>query len=370
MMAIALRLARRGLGNTAPNPAVGAVIADESTGEVIARGWTQPGGRPHAEPEAIGRAGDRARGKTMYVTLEPCSHHGRTPPCADAIVAAGLSRVVLALGDPDPRVSGRGLGRLAQAGIAVERGLMVREARLITSGHILRVTERRPMVQLKLAVGADGAVPRGGGGRPQWVTSPEARAHGHLLRAEADAILVGHGTVRDDDPDLTCRLPGLEGRSPLRVVLAADAGGLAGTRLMQTAGVVPVLVYCERGAAPEAARALAAPGVSVHGVGSVGGRLWLPAVLEDLVARGVTRLIVEGGPRIWQAFSSSALFDEVALYVAGGAAAEPRTDPEAGTRLAASAPGTHLARYGITGPLAVIEERRIGPDRFTLFARS
>ena len=209
MMQIALGVAARGLGRTAPNPSVGAVIADERTGEIIARGWTAPGGRPHAETEAIARAGARARGATMYVTLEPCSHHGVTAPCADAIVDAGLARVVCAIEDPDPRVAGRGLARLRKAGIAVERGLMVEAAHWLAAGHILRVTERRPLVTAKLALDADGSVPRGGAGKPVWATGPAARAAGHLLRARADAILVGRRTVLDDDPLLTCRLPGL-----------------------------------------------------------------------------------------------------------------------------------------------------------------
>ena len=180
MMQIALGVAARGLGRTAPNPSVGAVIADERTGEIIARGWTAPGGRPHAETEAIARAGARARGATMYVTLEPCSHHGVTAPCADAIVGAGLARVVCAIEDPDPRVAGRGLAHLRKAGIAVERGLMVESAHWLAAGHILRVTERRPLVTAKLALDADGSVPRGGAGKPVWATGPAARAAGHL----------------------------------------------------------------------------------------------------------------------------------------------------------------------------------------------
>ena len=201
MMRIALTMARRGLGLTAPNPSVGAVIANEQTGEVIARGVTAPGGRPHAETRAIRDAGERARGATIYVTLEPCSHHGKTGPCADAIVAAGLKRAVVAIEDPDPRVAGRGLDKLRAAGIEVVRGIGADEARWITRGHIVRVTERRPFITLKLALDADGNVPRGAVGTPRFVTSPDARAHGHLLRAEADAILVGTGTVQAENPE-------------------------------------------------------------------------------------------------------------------------------------------------------------------------
>jgi len=322
MMAIALRMALRGLGRTAPNPSVGAVIADEATGEIIARGWTQTGGRPHAETEAITRAGPRTRGATMYVTLEPCSHYGRTPPCADAIVAAGLARVVAAIEDPDPRVAGRGLDRLRAAGIAVERGIRAADAHWLTRGHIVRVTERRPFVQLKLALAADGTVPRGSAGRPQWVTGPEARAHGHLLRARADAILVGRRTVIDDDPELTCRLPGMHDRSPLRVVLATNLDIPLSARLVATARQVPVLVLSAPTADPARRTALEAAGCEVATIQQVGGALWLPAVLEHLAARGITRLLVEGGPAIWRAFAAAGLVDEVALFMAGGAGSE------------------------------------------------
>jgi diaminohydroxyphosphoribosylaminopyrimidine deaminase/5-amino-6-(5-phosphoribosylamino)uracil reductase len=204
MMRVALAMARRGLGTAAPNPAVGAVVADEATGELIARGWTQPGGRPHAEPEALRRAGERARGATLYVTLEPCAHFGKTPPCADAIIAAGVRRVVIGVGDPDPRTRGDGIARLKAAGIAVEVGLDAEEARWVTLGHILRVTERRPFVQLKMALAADGTVPRGANGRPLMVTGAAARAYGHRLRAEWRR----HGARRRSGADLPPAGPG------------------------------------------------------------------------------------------------------------------------------------------------------------------
>ncbi len=175
-MQIALSMARRGLGTTAPNPSVGAVVVDPATGEVIARGWTQPGGRPHAETVALQRAGSRAQGATMYVTLEPCSHYGKTPPCANAIIEAGVSRAVVGILDPDPRVAGRGIDMLRAAGIEVRRGVRAREADRMTRGHILRVTERRPLIQLKMALDGNGQIARGVGGQPRWVTGPLARA--------------------------------------------------------------------------------------------------------------------------------------------------------------------------------------------------
>ena len=215
-MALALALGRRGLGRTWPNPAVGAVIVKD--GIIIGRGWTQPGGRPHAEIEALRRAGEAARGATLYVTLEPCSHYGKSPPCADAIIAAGLSRVVSALEDPNPEVAGAGHARLRAAGIAVDIGIGAEEARHDHAGHIRRMRDGRPHVILKLAVSADGKA--GAPGRkPLAITGEAARERVHLLRAQSDAIMVGIGTALADDPMLTCRLPGMEKYSPVRVVL-------------------------------------------------------------------------------------------------------------------------------------------------------
>jgi diaminohydroxyphosphoribosylaminopyrimidine deaminase / 5-amino-6-(5-phosphoribosylamino)uracil reductase len=317
MMAIALRMAERGLGATAPNPSVGAVIADEETGEVIARATTARGGRPHAETQAIAVAGEKARGATIYVTLEPCSHYGRTAPCADAIVAAGLKRVVVAIEDPDPRVAGRGLNRLREAGIVVVRGLGAPQARWITRGHIVRVTERRPLVTLKLALDEKGDIARGSGSAPVWVTGERARAHGMLLRSEFDAILVGSATVRDDDPELTCRLPGLFDRSPVRIVLSRSLDLSPGAKLFRSAKTVPVWLMTSAQSDADRRRAIAASGTDVIDVGVVGTTLWLPSIMEALVARGITRLLVEGGPAIWRGFADASIADEIVLYMAG-----------------------------------------------------
>jgi diaminohydroxyphosphoribosylaminopyrimidine deaminase/5-amino-6-(5-phosphoribosylamino)uracil reductase len=357
MMGVALRLAARGLGRTAPNPSVGAVIADERTGEVIARGWTAPGGRPHAETEAIARAGARARGATLYVSLEPCSHHGATPPCADAIIAAGLKRVVCAIEDPDPRVAGRGLAALRAAGLAVERDLMAEAAHWMAAGHILRVTERRPLVQLKLALAADGSVPRGSRGKPAWATGAVARAQGHLMRARADAILVGRGTVIDDDPRLTCRLPGLENRSPVRVVLARRLSGLGKSRLVATAARHPVWVFCPPGVD---ASALEAAGVRIFPVPEIGGELWLPRVMETLVAQGITRLLVEGGPITWRALSHAGLVDEAVLFHARAEGGQAITGPAAQAA---------LNRFVETGNLRLFDHRTVGSDDMMVFRR-
>ena len=357
-MAVALRLARRGLGRTAPNPSVGALIVDEASGEVLARGWTGPGGRPHAETVALQRAGNRAHGATMYVTLEPCSHYGQTPPCAAAIVAARLRRVVAAIADPDPRVAGRGLEWLRSAGLEVERRVLRDEAEWAARGHILRVTERRPFIQIKLALAADGSVPRGRSGAPEWVTGVEARARGHLLRAMADAILVGRRTVEDDDPELTCRLPGLTQHSPVRVVLASDLHVGLDRKLVQTATQVPTWVFCRPSADAARRRCLEQRGCEVIPVREVGGALWLPAVAEQLVARGITRLLVEGGATVWRAFARAALLDEVVLFQARASNA---------LRIAPSAALNTLERYLPGVRLRFSAQRQVGADDMLVF---
>src|SRR5580693_4764176 len=251
-MALALSLGRRGLGRTWPNPAVGAVIVKD--GVIVARGWTQQGGRPHAEIEALRRAGAAARGATLYVTLEPCSHVGKSPPCADAVIAAGIARVVSALEDPNPEVAGQGHARLSAAGIAVDIGLCAAEAAHDHAGHFRRIRDKRPHVILKLAVSSDDRI--GASGRePVAISGEAARARVHLLRAQCDAILVGIGTVLADDPLLTCRLPGMEAQSPVRIVLDSALRIPAESRLMHSARQTPLwLVASETAEAASAAR--------------------------------------------------------------------------------------------------------------------
>jgi diaminohydroxyphosphoribosylaminopyrimidine deaminase/5-amino-6-(5-phosphoribosylamino)uracil reductase len=308
-MALALALGRRGLGRTWPNPAVGAVVAKD--GMIVGRGWTQPGGRPHAETEALRRAGAAARGATLYVTLEPCSHHGKTPPCADAIVAAGIARVVSALVDPNPQVAGAGHWRLAEAGVVVEVGVGAEEARRAHAGHIRRVQDGRPHVILKLAVSADGKAARSGR-RPAAITGEAGRARAHLLRAQSDAVLTGIGTVVADDPLLTSRLPGV--RSPLRVVLDATLRLPLASKLVATARQVPLWVVTSEAAPRAREQALAAQGVDVARVPGTDGKLDLAAVLKLLAQRGITRLMVESGPILAAAFLRADLVDEAALF--------------------------------------------------------
>jgi diaminohydroxyphosphoribosylaminopyrimidine deaminase/5-amino-6-(5-phosphoribosylamino)uracil reductase len=310
-MALALLLGRRGLGRTWPNPAVGAVIVKD--GVIAGRGWTQIGGRPHAEVEALRRAGAAARGATLYVTLEPCSHHGKSPPCADAIIAAGVARVVSALEDPNPKVAGQGHERLRAAGVEVEIGVGADEARRDHAGHIRRMREGRPEVMLKLAISADGKA--GAAGRkPISITGEEARDRVHLLRAQSDAIMIGAGTALADDPLLTCRLPGMAKDSPVRVVLDGALRLPVASRLAQTARDVPVWVVGGPHAAPAAEAALRAQGVTVlQSIEEVDGRLDLAAVLRLLAERGITRLMVEGGPTLAAALLAADLIDEAVL---------------------------------------------------------
>ncbi len=242
LMRRALFLAESNLGATSPNPSVGAVIADAATGGIVGSAVTAPGGRPHAEVQALRQAGEKARGSILFTTLEPCSHFGATPPCAHSITEAGVAAVVYASLDPDTRVAGRGLAWLENHGVKVLRGDFVKEADWLNLGHALRVTARRPFVQIKLAVDAGGRVPKGTG-KPVWVTGQAARAQAHLLRAQADAILVGRKTVEADDPELTCRLPGLESRSPIRVVLAPRCDVSPKARVFQP-GSAPAWVIC------------------------------------------------------------------------------------------------------------------------------
>jgi diaminohydroxyphosphoribosylaminopyrimidine deaminase/5-amino-6-(5-phosphoribosylamino)uracil reductase len=235
-MRSALALARRGLGQVWPNPAVGCVIVKD--GRVVGRGWTQKGGRPHAETEALARAGAAARGATAYVSLEPCSHHGKTAPCAEALITAGIGRVVAAVEDPDPRVSGRGIARLRDAGVVVETGLCATESVELNAGFFCRVISGRPLIALKLATSLDGRIATASG-ESRWITGPAARERAHLLRATHDAVLVGTGTALSDDPEMTCRLPGLASRSPVRVVIDRNLRLPAMLRLFAEAGVAP-----------------------------------------------------------------------------------------------------------------------------------
>jgi diaminohydroxyphosphoribosylaminopyrimidine deaminase / 5-amino-6-(5-phosphoribosylamino)uracil reductase len=310
-MELALTLGRRGLGRTWPNPAVGAVVVKD--GVIVGRGWTQPGGRPHAEPIALQQAGTEARGATLYVTLEPCSHFGKSPPCADAVIAAGISRVVSALEDPNPDVAGQGHARLRAAGIAVDVGLCAEEAARAHAGHIRRIRDKRPHVILKLAVSADDKI-AAGGHKPVAITGEVARTRVHLLRAQCDAVLVGIGTVLADDPLLTCRLPGMAARSPVRVVLDRALRTPGSSRLVHSARETPLwLVTSELAEAPAATKLGAAGAQVIRIAPTATPGLDLAAALQALSERGITRLMVEGGSRVASSFVAGDLADEIWL---------------------------------------------------------
>jgi diaminohydroxyphosphoribosylaminopyrimidine deaminase/5-amino-6-(5-phosphoribosylamino)uracil reductase len=311
-MQLALTLGRRGQGRTWPNPAVGAVVVKDDV--IVGRGWTQPGGRPHAEPEALKHAGEAARGATLYVTLEPCSHVGKSPPCADGIVAAGIARVVSAIEDPNPEVAGQGHAKLRAAGITVDIGLGAVEAAHDHAGHFRRVRDKRPHVILKLAVSSDGKIATAGH-KPVAITGEAAKARVHLLRAQCDAILVGIGTVQADDPLLTCRLPGMEARSPVRVVLDRSLRISGTSRLVHSARETPLWVMTSNVSEAPAAMKLGAAGAQVIRVASATTPpgLDLRAVLGALAEKGITRLLVEGGARVASSFVAANLVDEVWL---------------------------------------------------------
>lgn len=352
----ALRLAARALGQVAPNPAVGCVVVAED-GTVAGRGWTAPGGRPHAETIALAQAGPRARGATAYVTLEPCAHTGKTPPCTDALIAAGVARVVAAVTDPDPRVNGRGFAMLTAAGIGVSQGVCEDEARALNAGFFKRIAEGRPLVALKIAESADGFV-ADASGKTRWITSERARWHAHLLRAEHDAIMVGIGTALADDPLLTCRLEGLEHRSPLRIVLDSTLRLPAESRLTRTARDVPVLLFTSAAAGGDA---LAAAGVEIERVtADARGRPDLVFVMQALAARGLTRVLVEGGPQLHAALLERRLADRLYRYRAPTALG-------GGVRsaFAAEAPSA-----GGMPRLDVLDRDMLGPDLLESFAIS
>ncbi|MCA3426052.1 MAG: bifunctional diaminohydroxyphosphoribosylaminopyrimidine deaminase/5-amino-6-(5-phosphoribosylamino)uracil reductase RibD [Roseomonas sp.] len=357
-MRVALALARRGLGNAWPNPAVGCVLVKD--GRVIGRGWTQPGGRPHAETEALRRAGDAARGATAYVTLEPCSHHGRTPPCCEALAGAGIARVVMAMRDPDPRVNGRGLAMLRGAGIEVEEGLLEAEARALNAGFFRRIQAGMPVVTLKLASTLDGRIATATG-ESRWITGEAARREVHALRARHDAILVGSGTVLADDPDLTCRIPGMERVPMLRVVADARLRTPPAARLVQGAQLAPVLIITAPGHPPAAQAPFMEAGADIVTVPAhAAGGLDLPSLLRALGRRGVTRVLAEGGAGLAAALLRQSLVDRLVWFHAPAVMGGDGHPALRGLRLAAL---SAMPRFHRTA------QRALGDDMLSEFER-
>jgi diaminohydroxyphosphoribosylaminopyrimidine deaminase/5-amino-6-(5-phosphoribosylamino)uracil reductase len=356
-MQLALTLGRRGLGRTWPNPSVGAVVVKD--GVIVGRGWTQPGGRPHGETEALKRAGKDAKGATLYVTLEPCSHHGKTPPCVDAIIRAGVSRVVSAIEDPNPEVAGQGYAKLRERGIVVDTGLGAEGAAHHHAGHIRRMRDGRPHVLLKLAISADGKAGLAGR-KPAAITGDAARARVHQMRAEFDAILVGIGTVLSDDPHLTCRLPGMADWSPVRVVLDAKLRAPLATSVIGTAHETPTWVFTSPAPSAMAEDILKAKGVEVCRVEARSGRLDLAAVLKTLADRGITRLMVEGGPTVAAAFVQANLVDEAALFRSPNALGEGIDALE----------GLPLTTLTASPKLKQVASEGVGGDTLDMFERA
>lgn len=357
-MAAAIRLSRKNLGLTGTNPSVGTLIVrDDGEGPyVVGSGVTAIGGRPHAETEALAEAGDLARGATAYVTLEPCAHHGRTPPCAEALVAAGVARIVGAAADPDARVSGRGYAILRRAGIEVTEGVCRDAAADAMRGYLTRSVSKRPEVTLKLAISADGMLGRKGGGQVP-ITGEIARRQVHLMRAETDAILIGIGTALADDPELTCRLPGMVQRSPARIVLDGAARLAVNSRLVASARDVPLLLAAAPDADPARLDALMRAGVTILGTELYDGRIALPELLEDLSERGIATLMVEGGAEVARAFLDEGLVDRICLFQG------PSEIGEEGV-LSPLRDGT------IDPAFALIRENRFGDDLYREFVRS
>ena len=350
MMAAAIRYSYRHLGRTGTNPSVSTLIVRDVGGEpvIVGRGLTALGGRPHAETEAIGEAGDLARGATAYVSLEPCAHHGSTPPCAEGLINAGIGRVVAATTDPDDRVSGRGYAMLRDAGIEVEENVLAPEAQYALAGYLTRRTKNRPHITLKLALSADGKIGRRGAGQVR-ITGPQAAAMSHIARASCDAILVGIGTVIEDDPTLTCRLPGLEDRSPTRIVLDRDLRLPLDSALVRGAMDVPLIVATTVGPENKRHRQLLAAGCRLVACDSTEGGIALPELLDDLAGQGLSTLIVEGGAAVARSFLDGNIVDRVDLYEG------PDTIGDGGIE-APVAPSRMPADFELT------ETRRLGAD--------
>ncbi|MBM1311595.1 bifunctional diaminohydroxyphosphoribosylaminopyrimidine deaminase/5-amino-6-(5-phosphoribosylamino)uracil reductase RibD [Sulfitobacter mediterraneus] len=312
-MALALSLGRRGQGRVWPNPAVGCVIVAQ--GRIVARGWTQPGGRPHGEVEALAQAGAAARGATAYVTLEPCSHHGQTPPCAQALIDAGVARVVVATTDSDARVNGQGLQMLRDAGIEVSLGVGEAEARRDHAGFFRRVELGRPLLTLKLANSFDGRIATGTG-ESQWITAPQARRVVHAMRSRHDAVLIGGGTARADDPSLTVRDLGVD-HQPARIVVSRRLDLPLMGQLARTAAEVPVILCHGKDADPMLVQTWRDLGATLLPCAARGGQLEPADILQQLGAHGLTRVFCEGGSALAASLLEADLVDELVGFTAG-----------------------------------------------------
>lgn len=353
-MALAIGLGARGLGRVWPNPAVGCVIVQG--GRIVGRGWTQPGGRPHAETMALAQAGTAAQGATAYVSLEPCAHHGKTPPCAEALIAAGVARVVSAFEDPDPRVAGRGHQMLRDAGIAVETGLLQAEARQLQRGFLSRIQRGRPMLTLKLATSLDGRIATETG-ESQWITGPEARHLVHLMRLQHDAVMVGAGTARADDPRLTVRGFGPVAQ-PLRIVATRTLDLRQDGALARSVREVPLWLLHGPSAPTDRRAVWTALGATLLEVPEAAGRLDMGAAFAALGQAGLTRVFCEGGGQLAAGLLAAGLVDDLALFTAGVALGADGRSGVGPLRL------PHLAD---APRLVLADSRRVGADLYSLW---
>jgi len=340
----ALALARRGAGTASPNPMVGAVVA--AAGRVVGRGFHPRPGEPHAEIFALREAGAQARGATLYTTLEPCAHTGRTGPCADAIIAAGVRRVVAAMIDPDAQVRGTGITRLRAAGIETAVGAGEADARRLNEAYIMHRTAGRPFVTAKWAMTLDGRIATRTG-ESRWISGPASRAHAHRLRAVSDAVLVGVGTVLRDDPALTARPEGGAPAQPRRVILDSRLRTPSGARVLAADGV-PVIVATTTASAPDARRAFAARGIEVLVCDGPDERVDLLQLLRELAQRGVLSVLVEGGATVHGGFFDAGLIDKAVAYVAPVLVGGPAPGPVGGAGVAAIAGARRLRPAAIT----------------------
>ncbi len=353
-MRLALSLGARGLGTTWPNPAVGCVIV--KNGRVIGRGWTQPTGRPHAERVALAQAGDAAKGATAYVTLEPCSHTGKTSPCADALANAGIARVVCATGDPDERVAGKGYEKLRAAGIQVDTGILQDAANSANMGFFSRITKQRPMVTLKLASSLDGKIATQTG-ESQWITGSEARSYVHYLRATHDAVMIGSGTSVEDDPSLTVRLTGLEHRHPVRIVMDSNLSTDANSILANTAADIPVWMCHSRDAS--GLDAWQKTNADLIECSMEDGHISLPDALAKIASKGITRIFCEGGGYLAASLIKHGLVDRLITFTAGmaiGADGKPNLG------------ALNVSSLDQAPRFELLEYRKIGADLMTEWA--
>ncbi|WP_276202401.1 bifunctional diaminohydroxyphosphoribosylaminopyrimidine deaminase/5-amino-6-(5-phosphoribosylamino)uracil reductase RibD [Ruegeria marisrubri] len=355
-MALALSLGRRGQGTCWPNPAVGCVIVRD--GRIVGRGWTQPGGRPHGETQALAQAGEAARGATAYVSLEPCAHHGKTPPCAEALIAAGVARVVCAVEDSDPRVAGQGIAMLRDAGVEVTTGVLRDQAARDHAGFFMKTEQGRPLVTLKLASSFDGRIATATG-QSKWITGPQARRVVHAMRARHDAVLVGGGTARADDPSLTVRDIGVE-HQPVRVVVSRYLDLPLMGQLARTAKDSPVWLCHGPGADVERARAWEGLGArlipcAVHGV-----QIDTTDLLQQLGNAGLTRVFCEGGSALAASLLADDLVDELVGFSAGIAIGAEGL-PAIGV--------LGLSRLEEAPRFELVETRAVGPDILHRWAR-